>query len=814
MNKVIKHLLTKEDLAIGVGLVEQDRLDKVYELHKINASTLQGILVVKSKEDLDALDLTKLDTKVVLVSSTSTIYVYDTDKEVWNAKLDSIYTIDSFSNIYDTPSGIEVVFSKADKLLYIKNNDTWYASNSYLKVIETTSELESVQDGIDMVVVKNSGALYAKTGGKWSQLQIDGIGDPVAIVGSVDTLPTEPSIKLAIVTDTLRGGIFSYNEARKQDNDGGLIFNGWERQYSSAVFVEWYGAVGDGTTDSTEAFRKAVANNEIAIRSGTYKITEPVTITKSIFINGNNATLKFSGGGCLKFTGTTAMPIAITSDVAAGVTILSVNNQSLLDNQYLILKSGIADSYSKFGLYASQFVRISSKQGALAVNLYNPTEHYMKAASITPVNAISVNVRNLNIEGESQTAMIQLVNCCDSVVEDVRCISVNNVALEVNACASVKISKCLFNSSSTSVASVKILDSDNIICDNNIVYGANTGIAFEKGQGICNHIFLDKIMASSKGDAIACNGTTQGLQIHNCQTLGNLQLGGSLIKVSNSIITLHNKIAIEYFKGGLMSFKECVFYGNASATHTPFICWSEGGVFKKDATKVTLPPVYEFVNCNFISNTENYTCAAELLGIPTGTGISAAIPATILASNVNVGGTLTNFKATFSLYGVFDKLSFASVSLPAAAFKLVAATSASVIKELSLSVANVDCKYVFFDMPYSVKAFYGLPTADNKPEDIVADTWATLVSAARAVLVVPPLDKIFLDCKVAAINLDYSITAAYGSDTIVLTHALNGQSKIYTYSNDSSTASTTKDALIFCSRPFAAPAAKVNGGVI
>ena len=88
------------------------------------------------------------------------------------------------------------------------------------------------------------------------------------------------------VSDKDRGGIFIY-DSTATDN-GGTIFGKCVRQYSGAVNVRWFGAVGDNTADDTDAIQNTVYNvghlgsnagdvtKSIFIPAGKYKITKPI----------------------------------------------------------------------------------------------------------------------------------------------------------------------------------------------------------------------------------------------------------------------------------------------------------------------------------------------------------------------------------------------------------------------------------------------------------------------------------------------------------------------------------------------------------
>lgn len=82
----------------------------------------------------------------------------------------------------------------------------------------------------------------------------------------------------------------------------------WQEQQERGYNIKWFGAVGDGTTDDTEAFRKAfkwaIENSVTLIMpAGNYKITDKIdlgdnnktTITFRLIGEGNNSIINFSG---------------------------------------------------------------------------------------------------------------------------------------------------------------------------------------------------------------------------------------------------------------------------------------------------------------------------------------------------------------------------------------------------------------------------------------------------------------------------------------------------------------------------------------
>jgi len=109
-------------------------------------------------------------------------------------------------------------------------------------------------------------------------------------------------VHLIQLKDIKRGGIFIYDSSKSKINNGGTIFNGWVRQYDGALNAHWFGAIGDGVADDTEALQKAIfhatgwngngynLDNSVAkilyIPRGTYRITNSLKIVQMQSIIG------------------------------------------------------------------------------------------------------------------------------------------------------------------------------------------------------------------------------------------------------------------------------------------------------------------------------------------------------------------------------------------------------------------------------------------------------------------------------------------------------------------------------------------------
>lgn len=121
--------------------------------------------------------------------------------------------------------------------------------------------------------------------------------DIAVAIDTVADFPANPNNgDVVIVRDLNRGGTFIYDSSEVAGSNDGTNFSGWIRQYSGAVNVKWFGAVGDGVTDDTVAMQKAV-NASYNIRKtlyfpsaeSFYNITSPLNAIDECHWIGENS---------------------------------------------------------------------------------------------------------------------------------------------------------------------------------------------------------------------------------------------------------------------------------------------------------------------------------------------------------------------------------------------------------------------------------------------------------------------------------------------------------------------------------------------
>jgi polygalacturonase len=135
-------------------------------------------------------------------------------------------------------------------------------------------------------------------------LKADGMTNWMSVVvESVDELTSDlkSASDTVIVKDMLRGGIFIYDATKADIKDGGVIFNGWVRQFEGPLNVHWFGAKGDGIHDDTWAIQQPIdlirnghypfnkeryKTSTVYLPTGRYRVTDSIRLKQIVSLEG------------------------------------------------------------------------------------------------------------------------------------------------------------------------------------------------------------------------------------------------------------------------------------------------------------------------------------------------------------------------------------------------------------------------------------------------------------------------------------------------------------------------------------------------
>lgn len=142
---------------------------------------------------------------------------------------------------------------------------------------------------------------------------VDGINKKIkSTVTYVDSIAELLSLETwegrTVQNSGLQKGLFKYKNQRQSENDGGTIFNGWERQYSGGVYAEWFGADNTGISDIGPALQKAYdAFNAVNLGDGNFLLTSVVGLPYVSNYGDND--IRLTGTGKTKVVANSTTPV-------------------------------------------------------------------------------------------------------------------------------------------------------------------------------------------------------------------------------------------------------------------------------------------------------------------------------------------------------------------------------------------------------------------------------------------------------------------------------------------------------------------------
>ena len=650
-----KQQITTEDLQIGLGKIQQKRGANTVELTEINATELLGILVIDTVEQLETLDPDKMKVAVVFVNRTKCIYTWDGLE--WVTSYNTIYVIDSMINKANIPTGFVICYCIADNRLYYKTGNFWLANGEYVYSVATTQDMYLLPSGAKMAITIDSGSLYVNRSGRWNKIKLDVNGDPILIVDDIESLPTVvTNITTCIVRDRKRGGIFLYDKNYASQNDGGIIFNGWRRQYENKVSVLWYGADNNGVVDSSQAFNNAFKNNDVIIPAGTYRINQLVSCINDINLEGYGATLNLGELGSIKFGQSLVTETwASIDDISTAGNMFALNTPQLYEyGKYARFKSSTPFS-SHITTEQSQLSKLVS-QDSLKCYIGDFFKYNYYRPQIKILTSYKVNIKGLVIKALSESTALQFVNVCDSVLDNIHINSVYAAAISFKDCANVKFNNAVISIDATgSFIGMTIDGCDNFIIDSVIIKGSSFGIQFI--NTVSNIIGIYRSVIS--GDvSIDTKGLTYSLTVNDTQILGKMLLGGYNFQFNNCTI-IAPTIHLLYFAGGDVIFDRCTCVGNSESVKYNFIRVSNNLLFEGNY-KLSAPTNYVIKDTSFTGTTAySDTYFIECIARESQVNLNNALIGNVLVENFT---TDSDIAVVAGVYGRFQNVTVKNIT--------------------------------------------------------------------------------------------------------------------------------------------------------
>lgn len=660
--KLEKNKIVAEDLEIGFSSVIQKRQGEEVQLTQLNATHLFGPIVVDKVENLQNLNQNLMSTQTVIVKENHSIYTWDNITSSWISSTKGVYVLDSIDDLKDVPNGYNTALIEG--YVYNKINGVWTIMNTAVIAVENYSDIDNLPNGITCVVVKTTGTMYYKSGLNWIQVQFTEVGDNIRVVDNITDLSNTDSaiFKICFLNDGKRSGMFFYNEDQLGITDGGIVFNGWVRQYDGNPSLYWYGVKGDGKTDDTAAIGSYLLQHSFMdLSEGEYIISRPITINKSIRINGNNATLNLGENVNVLFIGKAQNPISIVGDIALGQsTFVTSGTNTFKVGDLLLLKGTNPCSAYDITKMSSMLSSIAVVNG-LNITLTQAAKTNLTAPTISKVDDIIIEISNLKIVQESSTALDTCISFeyCRNVKLDNVMLQTKNVTtgIEFKNCYNTQLSACDIRVYGAGSTALKIIDSDNTIIRSSNIFGQQKSIHIGNDKRQVNQVgIFECILATANNSltdfAVYCEDAVVGTSFHNSQIAGNIQLGGSTHRFNNCIISCYDKISPKQMNGGEISFVNCTLIFLIQGQQN--ICFGNGAsnnIVETDWFKVSSPLHFEFVDNTFVVSNQ-YNTILQLVAVPTINGGAQVKHSISYYGNSIIGAT--DYKELV-LYGPFNK---------------------------------------------------------------------------------------------------------------------------------------------------------------
>lgn len=239
----------------------------------------------------------------------------------------------------------------------------------------------------------------------------------------------------ALWTDADRGGVFIYDDTQSLVNDGGIVFNGWVRQYDGAVDISWFSTPQECFDTSPQS----------VYSSSELNLTSTLTIGSDISINGLK--INSTASPVIQSTGTEGTYTLLTGDVVSGAFSCDVASTSgfSVDGWAFIKSDDMWSPAVGDNVKNGEFVRIGSIAGNTITFYGSIVGDYTTAnsAKIAPVSLNSgIRINDVTINGDTATdnqSGLYFTLCGDVVVSNSKTNDCDYAHIVFNRCVNYKV---------------------------------------------------------------------------------------------------------------------------------------------------------------------------------------------------------------------------------------------------------------------------------------------------------------------------------------------------------------------------------------
>jgi parallel beta-helix repeat protein len=213
-----------------------------------------------------------------------------------------------------------------------------------------------------------------------------------------------------------------------------------------------FGAVGNGSTDDSAAVLLALNSGSKLIDGGglTYRLNSNITVTADNFILQNahfSLISNSSGGPAIRFSGTQASAVALTSSTSKGANTVVVSSTAGFNaDDYAWIMSDVIFATGTINTKVGQIVKIKAVNGATSMTLHEDvlysfnTADNATIAKITPKS--NITFRHVSFTGANANLQeaVEFDKCVNVCCENCSFSYVDRGAIDLVRCANVVVS--------------------------------------------------------------------------------------------------------------------------------------------------------------------------------------------------------------------------------------------------------------------------------------------------------------------------------------------------------------------------------------